>query len=205
MIRRNLLAVAVAAMTVLPLAPAAAQEADCGSFADLCDGIEQITTELEPVADGVEPVYEGLEPVTSELVPVLEDAIAQIREGLEGGLENLAPVCEGLAPVLDEIDPVIDDAQALLDTVTGEAGEIVDPLAPLLDELNALIDVVLDACEVEEVPVEQTEQLTPAAEQEPAPVVEQDVSLPRTGGGIAGLGMGLLGLSGLGAALRRRS
>lgn len=197
---------AVLLMIALPSA-AMAQDAECGPFAPLCEGIGQLDDALDPVQEGITPVVEALDPLIEQIVPVL----GELRGVLEMVTDGAAPVCENLAPVFDQLNPVLDGLNGVISTVTDVAA--IGPLADAVAEIDAIVAEILLVCATAQPEPEPTPTAEPTAmpteepteEAAPAPAPVEPVStLPRTGGSLVA-GLSLLGAgSGLAFALRGR-
>lgn len=199
------------ALVVLPT-PAMAQTdpEECGNFAPLCEGLQEVGDGISPITDGLDvvtdPAAENLKP----LLEALEGGVTQLR-GVIAEIVGAIP-CDQVQPIIDELQVIIDDVQGVLDVATEELIEAAEGLEGILTEANNLIDDVLDVC----VAAEESERPEPPVTEEPTEevvdeaVADTDVdegpTLPVTGGGAALGGVLLLGTAGLLATrMRRRS
>ena len=170
---------------------------ECGNFAPLCEGLQEVGNGIAPITDGLDAVTD---PAAEQLKPALvaiEDLVGQLRDILGQATEQFP--CEQLAPVIDALQPLLNDAQGILDVASDELIEAAEGLGPILREANALVDDVLDVCVAAEagghtdpgrVGVIDTDTAVPEVG------AEDDPRLPETGGGAALLGLAVMGVAG---------
>ena len=199
--RVRYLAALMLALLGLALVPgpvlAQADPEDCGNFAPLCEGLQEVGNGIAPITDGLDAVTD---PAAEQLKPVLvgiEDLVAQLRDIL-GQVTDQLP-CEQLAPIIDALQPLLDDAQGILDVASDEVIEAAEGLGPILREANALVDDVLDICVAQEGggksdPDGGVDVDTATAV--PDVGAEDDPRLPETGGGAALLALVVMGVGG---------
>lgn len=181
---------------------------ECGNFAPLCEGLQEVGNGIAPITDGLDAVTD---PAADQLKPLLveiEGLVGELR-GILGQVTDQLP-CEQLKPIIDALQPLLDDAQGILDVATDELIEAAEGLGPILREANALVDDVLDVCVAqEEGGVTDPGVNPPTVDTEPAqPEVadDDDPRLPETGGGAALLGLAVMGIAGtVFYRMRRRS
>lgn len=171
---------------------------ECGNFAPLCEGLQEVGDGIAPITDGLDAVTD---PAADQLKPVLvgiEDLVGQLRAIIGQATEQFP--CEQLQPIIAALQPLLDDAQGILDVASDELIEAAEGLGPILREANALVDDVLDICVAaeDEVTGPGEDEVINVATTTAVPDVDPDDEprLPETGGGAALLGLAVMGVAG---------
>ena len=198
---------AMLALLAMPTPAMGAQDpdpAECGNFAPLCEGLQEVGNGISPITDGLDAVTDPAADNLAPLLDALEGGVAQLRAILGQVLDQIP--CDQVQPIINELQVVIDDVQGVLDVATAELLEAAEGLEGILAEANGLIDDVLDICvaqagesETPEPTEDPTDDVADEDDDRDAGVDdEEDVQeLPMTGGGAALGGLLLLGAAGL--------